>query len=280
MTDNQKSVAGEDQKPNISAYLQAPRKKRKNYVLIAARQGLERSTVQYIEGYVKKYHSNLAVAKPVTIQDLRRQLNRNVSLLILDDEFAPLVPMLHMLRKIREKRRKETIPILFLTRNPPDLIAAYHQTLAGFQEIDEFVEYSNIERSQILGRVKIGIEQKNRRRSRRFNVEIGMTYFLLRKDSQLQGRIIDLSMHGALIESVNDEVFQIGDQLKLMVPVERFIGIDGGEFLRISAKVRRVFINGITAGVSFEYVSENQNVKLTKIIASIISDAIVGAGRD
>jgi hypothetical protein len=45
-----------------------------------------------------------------------------------------------------------------------------------------------------------------------------------------------------------------------------------GDFLKLSAKVRRVFIGGTQAGISFEHLSEQQILQLTQFLTDMVND--------
>jgi hypothetical protein len=124
---------------------------------------------------------------------------------------------------------------------------------------------------QVLGRVKIGIEHQNRRKSRRYTVNIDLGFFHLTHNRVFQGKFIDMSIHGALIKSAELDRFHIGDQLKINLPISKFLGVENGEFMNVSAKVRRVFISGNTAGISFEYLSERQQYLILQYVTSMVN---------
>jgi c-di-GMP-binding flagellar brake protein YcgR len=97
----------------------------------------------------------------------------------------------------------------------------------------------------------------------------------LTKDASFKANIIDLSVHGALIVAEKLDRFNLSDQIKISIPAAQVLGISQGEFLKISARVRRVFIGGSTAGVSFEFVTEKQENQLTRILTSIAREDLV-----
>ena len=254
----------------IEAYLSGPRKKRKNYVIFALGDRFDKDISYVMDSYVRKNHSALSVSNPRTPDDLTRQFGRNISLLIISDEFCDPMTVMQLIRALKEKRRNELIPVLFLTKHAEALVALYHKELLAYHEGDEYIEYSSVERSSILARIKYGIENKNQRRSRRYSVKLPMTFYHLNRDEMLHGDIIDLSLHGALILAERDVLFQLGDQIKLIIPVSKYVQHDQGDFLRVSAKVRRVFISGNKVAVSFEHVTEMQNFLLSQLLIHLV----------
>lgn len=257
---------------SLTDFLTAPRKRRKNYVIVAAPANFDTDLLGGIEGYVKRSFPGLAISKPRSLEELVRQMGRNIALLILCDGFdnAEEQRLLDVIRVMKEKRREEAIPVLFLTRNAARLVRAYHETLLPYHETDEYLELSGITRPQLFGRIKEGIENKNRRRGRRYKVSLPASFYLLSKDKTFHAELQDLSIYGALLHSEGEQLLRAGDQLKLHIPISGVLPPHEGEFLRLSGKVRRVFISGNLAGVSFEHVSDQQLKKLTLLLTKLV----------
>lgn len=256
---------------SISDFLQAPRKKRKNYVIFALGDDFDTDLGFAMEGFVKKAFTNLAVSTPSSPPDLLRQFGRNISLLVISDEFSNHEEVMEIVLNLKTKRHSETIPVLFLTRNPERLVEEYHSKLLQYQESDEYVFYPNASMQQIFGRIKLGIETKNKRRSRRYKINQPVRFFHLQRNQNMEGRLLDLSAHGALLETTPECLFKIGDQLRINIPVGSANTGERGDFLKIGAKVRRVFISGCLAGISFEYMSESQIGCLTRFLTQRVT---------
>ena len=265
-------ATGSDQKPSnkIEAYLSVPKKKKKNYIVIALGENFDRDLSNTMEAYIRKNHAQHSISSPRTEEEFTRQFSRNISLLIINDEFIDRMTMMNLIRILKQRHRNELIPIIFLTKNPDILVSTYHQELLMYHEGDEYVDYSSLDKSTIIARIKYGIENKNQRRSRRYAIKIPMSTYHLNKDETLRGEIIDLSMHGALIIVENDVLFKLGDQLKLIIPIAKYILDQSGDFLRISAKVRRVFISGNKVAISFEHVTETQARLVAELLIQLV----------
>ncbi len=268
-----KSVPGTESKTvaAVSEFLTAPRKKRKNYVIMALGQRFNQATSHLIERYVKASYKNLGLSRPKNIDELRRQFGRNISLLIVDDQFTDLDALCQLIKALKVKRRDETIPVLFLTKNSEKLIAEYRRHLLAFQEVDDFCSYQGLDDKQILGRIKTGIENKNRRKARRYNTLLDVSFYHLSLDKTLKGHITDISVHGASLKSQEIERFKVGDQLKISIPIANYLSAEQGEYLRVSAKVRRVFIAGSTAAISFEYLTTTTHYRLVDFVTAMLS---------
>jgi hypothetical protein len=255
----------------LEAYLQGPRKKRKNYVILALGDTFDRQISGGLESFIKKSYPALALSTARTTDELTRQFGRNISLLIVNDTFADRAHVMSLIKALKEKRRDENIPVLFLTKDAEALIKAYHTTLLLYRESDEYLVYTDTTLPQILSRVKHGIDAKNRRKSRRYPVSLPITYFHLTHNTLSDGRIIDLSMHGALITAGQNTIFRLGDQVKLNIPVSQFLHMPDGDFIKISGRVRRVFISGNQVAISFEHVSEKQAQLIGQLLIAIVS---------
>lgn len=258
---------------NVSDFLTAPRKKRKNYVILAVSKPLDADFSGLVEGFMRKSFPSLSLSQPKTITELTRQFGRNISLLIISDEFdnAGEKSIIELIKVLKEKRRDEAIPILFVTRQAQKLIKDYHQELLAFHETDEYIEYPVANRQQLFSRIKAGIETKNKRRGRRYKISLETNFFLLSKDQHFSGEILDLSLYGAMIQAEDGCMFRSGDQLRLSIPITGLLPSTDGDFLKISARVRRVYISGTAAGISFEHLSVSQLQKLTALLSSLVT---------
>ncbi len=254
----------------LEAYLQGPRKKRKNYVILALGENFDKLIANGIENFVKKVYPNLALSTAKTTDELTRQYGRNISLLIINDSFSDRAQVMQLIRTLKEKRRDENIPVLFLTKDAEALIKAYHSQLLIYRESDEYLVYPATTLPQILARVKNGIDAKNRRKSRRYPVNLPITFYHLTLDSEAEGRLIDLSMHGALLSANPNSIFRLGDQIKVSIPTTEFLHLRDGDFIKVSGRVRRVFISGNQVALSFEHVSEKQSQLIGLLLLSIV----------
>ena len=253
---------------SVADYLQAPRRKRRSYIVTA----LGAKTSEYqgsIESYIRGQFQNASVMHLKTVEDLLRAFKRQLLLAVIDDEFADRDVLLNLIARFKTQNANQSIPFLFLTKTPDRLIEGYGRILQPFQEGDDYINYTKFGISHITSRIRAGLLTQYKRRSRRYKIDINLKYFLLADDQMHSGRIVDLSVHGGLIESRDDHVFRMGEQLTLHLPVQsRQVG-DQSEFLHIPCRVRRVLISGNVAGVSFEHLSEAQCFAITVFITEL-----------
>lgn len=265
------TAADDKRKNDVAEYLQAPRRKRRSYVLVACGKGIPAEVQGGIDQFLKVNSKNVAISHPRTPDELMKQFSRQIVLLVFDDEFCDLDEGMRMVAELKRKKNSAVVPVLFLTRQPERLIESYNKLLLPYQEGDEYVNYSKVPVSHVFSKVRAGLSNKNRRRSRRYKVDVPISYYVLEKDAYFEGRLTDLSLHGAMIRSEDNRIFGEGEQVKLHLPVEGVFKQNEGDFLKMSARVRRVFISGNQAGVSFEHVNESQLVKLTTYLTDLVN---------
>lgn len=258
-----------DAKANsVADYLQAPRRKRGNYVITA----LGERTVEFqggIDAFVKAQFKNASLLHVKSTEELVKAFRRRILLVVVDDEFMDLPACLRLVAKFKSRGNAGAAPCLFLTRNPESLIQTYGQYLQAFQEGDDYINYAKFGLPYITSRIKAGLLFQYRRRSRRYKIDVPLQYILLSDDQKHAGRMIDLSVHGGLLEATDGYIFRVGEQLKLHMPLASGSLEKRGEFLHVSAKVRRVMISGSKAGISFEYLSEPQSLAITAFITEL-----------
>ena len=229
----------------VTSYLKTPKRKKRSFVTIALGPSFDPDLGIAIETFVNENFS-LGVLIPKNERELKRALLRQISLIVLDDEFIGLTECMRLVRGFKEKRHIDSAPTLFLTREPERLIKAYRDILLPYQESDEYVVYPSMPIKQVLSCIKSAIDKKSRRRSRRYSVDIPVTYSYLGETVIHHGRFTDLSVHGALIkaEGGDPKPFKESRQLRLTIDVRKHLTPDEGEFLKVSARVQRVFISG------------------------------------
>jgi len=268
-TDEKNKPAGLDD------YLNSPRKKQKNYICMAYSRSFNPETASKIQSFLKSKYESHMLAYPRTIEDLTKQFSKKIKLLIIDDEFCELSDAMQIVKMLKMKDRKANVPVLFLTARPEVLVEKYNQFLSVFHEGDDYVDYTRGSIPQILSKVNSGLSKQNRRKSRRYKVDLPISYFSLTQNKDMKGRLIDFSLHGAVLKTAEkDHIFRDLEQIKLHLPLGAADRAEYGDFLKISAKVRRVEIAGDLAAVSFEYISEKQLAVLTSLLMSLVNTQV------
>lgn len=262
-------------KHTVSEFLQAPRKKRKNFIVVALGKSSSPELKSLIVNHCRKAYPKYAVATPDTQEDFLRQFTRNIMLAVVDDEFIGRANTLNLVKKMKERKRENGVPVVFLTKQPQDLIEGYQKVLKVWHEIDDYIQVDSSPRHALLQKIKQGVEEKNKRRSKRFKVSLPVKFSILGKDdSRLAGVLHDISIHGALLEGDSQRLFTSKDQMVIHIPISRVVTDFGSDVLRITAKVRRVFISGNIIGVSWEFVSDEKLVALTRLVIAAVDSTL------
>lgn len=254
----------------VADFLQAPKKQQRNYIVFAAGPNLtaemKDSIAKYLEGLAKIY----TLVQPRSAEDLARQVSRQIHMMIVDDSFAERTKLLKLVRFMKEKRTATGLPVTFLTRDPAGLTADYRSELLVHQESDDFIGLKNIESVELVGRIKQAVETRNRRRSRRFKVNMSVSWQTLGATTWSTCDLVDISLHGAqIVDPGSDVVFRVKDQVRLQIPLTGQVSAAEGEILRLSARVRRVSLGGSRAGLSFEHLTDRQVIALTQLILGL-----------
>lgn len=268
---------GEDEKslPNtggVADFLQAPKKKQRNYIVFAAGPNLTADMKDAITKFLETLSKLFVLVQPRSAEELARQISRQIHLLIVDDSFAERTKLLRLVRFMKEKRSAKGLPVMFLTRDPAGLTDDYRRELLVHQESDDFIGLKGSEPTEIVGRIKQAIETRNRRRSRRFKAALPISWQMLGASQWSVCELVDISLHGAQIaEPSSSVVFQVRSQVRLQIPVAGQVNAADGEILRLSARVRRVSVDGGMAGLSFEHLTDRQVLALTQLITNLAS---------
>jgi hypothetical protein len=252
-------------------YLQAPRKKRKSYVVLATGPSVDQDTVQAIQRFMRTHYEKLSFVVVKSLEDLVKYSTRNIVLAIVDDRLSTRTETLNTIRRLKEQKNDGPMPTLFLTRESQELINEYQKILKVWHEVDEYIVVTEAARHAIFTKIKSGLEQRNQRRGRRYKVTIPIHFKLLDEGEKMfKGTILDFSIHGALL-SVEEGAhhFALKDQILCHIPISQYIKGDADVF-RVSAKVRRVLISGDKAGISWEYISETKVATMTSLLTSIV----------
>ena len=256
-------------------YLQAPRKKRKSYIILAASQNIDTDTIQAIQRFIKSQYPKLTFVTIKNPDDLLKYSQKNIVLAIIDDQLTKREETLKIIKKLKEQKSEGPLPTLFLTKEPEELVSAYKKELHAWHEVDEYIEFPDAPRHAIFRKIKTGIETKYQRRGRRYKVNIPVFFQVLDSgEKKFPGTIVDFSIHGALL-TVNQSQhhFSAKDQIIVHIPLSKYIKGEADIF-RLSARVRRVLISGDKAGISWEYLSDEKVTTMTKLLMSIVNVAL------
>jgi hypothetical protein len=250
----------------VDHYLESPKKKRKLYLVFAVGPKFDLDLKNAIEKSFKEATPGLSISQPKKLEDLIKFTSRDVKLLIADDSFSDQEELLEVIKKVKLQKGAEPLPVVFLTEQAEDLIKIYNKKLRVYQEVDNYINFKSLSIQQIISRLQKLSHTKERRRSKRFNVDIEISYSNLTSSKNGSGRLTNLSLHGGVLQSTANEIFKAGDQIKVSIPTSKFFTSESGDFLKLACKVRRVFMGGDRSAVSWEYMSENRQEGLAKFL--------------
>lgn len=259
-------------------YLSAPKKKRKNFIVLALGPRFDPDLSRAIGLFCKSQFPRHSVAVPKKKDEFLRQASRNLSLVIIDDQFLPLSELTETIKDLKEKKSDTNIPFLFLTQNSESLISEYNKSMLDYQDLDEYVELDKSSRIQLFARIKYGVDHRFQRRSRRFKMEIPIQFQVHKTQQMLQGTLLDLSVHGGFIRSAGGHVFSLTDQIRIFLPLSAALKERKDDVLRLTAKVRRVDIGGDRAGVSWEFMSAEKSNVITQFLFAIFEKFLSKSG--
>jgi hypothetical protein len=261
--------------PGVVDYLQSPRKKRKNFIVIATGPAVDSETKQAMVRFAKQQYPKFAVSTPQTKEEFVRQFTRNIVLAIVSDDFTG-TETLPLVKRMKQEKHESAVPVLFLTNSPDSLIKSYSELLAPWQEVDEYVITNLTPRQYLFAKIKSGVDERYRRRSRRYKVSFPAAFTVLNQgDRKFSGTILDLSIHGALLRVNDDYTFNKNDQIMIHIPLGKFVKSTGTDILRVGGRIKRIFIAGDTAGIAWDNLSEYKIASLTSLLTSIIDQTIV-----
>lgn len=254
-------------KPGIVDYLSAPRRKERTYLVAALHREMKQELRQAIENHLKASFPQLAVTFPKTRKELKRLLTRKVALLVTSDNFTKIETLMDLIKQMKERDNAGT-PVIFLTEKPEQLIQKYHERLLIYEENDDYVTVTDNDITVLASKSNIALAGE-RRRSKRFSVTIAAELYSLRRNLRCPADIENISIHGCIIKSRADLVFQKNEQIQIRLVTSRFMPSDKGEFLRVSARIQRVFMGGGTAAAKWEHLSDAQTGRLSRYVFAI-----------
>lgn len=259
-----------EKQKSIVDHLQGPQIRKKNYVTLAFGSDVDSVVLEKIEYFINMKYEKLTVVKIKDLKELAKMYSRNILLLIISEKFAPLEKKIEIIKRFKLNHTETGMPVLFITGNSDRLLRFYNDNLLAYQEIDDYVESNMNTLALITNKVEQMLTKGSKRRSRRFPVPFRVSYFDLKSGKNYDGVIVDLSMHGALLQKHKKApVFSLGDQIKVAIPLARRVDNLQGEKIYLSAKIRRVIIGGEKAGISWEYLSREKASDLLEYVTEV-----------
>lgn len=259
-----------DSKAAVAEYLASPRKKRKNFIVFAVSPAFDRDLLRDLRAFCRAQFPRYSIAQPKNVEELQRQFQRNLSLVIVDPHFFEN-ESLEVIKDLKNVKKESDTKILFLTRDPKSLLQIYKDAHFSSSENDDYVDISVISKGQLFSRIKNTIDIDSRKKTRNFRAEQIVYFQIFDSDVKHQGVIKDLSIYGAGLKSAGVRTFSKKDQIVVYFPVQNVVKNAGCDILRISAKVKNIDIASKTVNLAWFDLSENKRNLLLKIISASLS---------
>lgn len=273
-TSSQKSSAT----PEMSDFLQAPKKKRKSFVVLAVGPNIDKDNVVAIQKFFADQFPKLILLTTSSLDELAKLASKNIILSLIDDELSERRETLRITKYLKENKKDGPLPTLFFTKDPPALITDYQTHLKLWHEVDDYANVLDENRHALFAKIKSILEVRNQRRSRRFKTSIPITFQILDYgDHRFKGELLDFSLHGALLSTSDPgHRFNTKDQIVIHFPLGNYVQ-GKADFFRVSARVRRVLIAGDKAGISWEYLTDEKVATLTEVLTAIVDSSLARA---
>jgi hypothetical protein len=243
---------------SVKSLFSKDKKTKKTYIFMCLGADFSAKLRSTIEGFLKAKFPEMPIIQLRQSADISKQALRNIGLIILDEGFGDFNESIRELESLKSKKVKDNVPTLFLTRDSRRVIDVYKQNMKVFQEVDDYIRYENLPVEVLYEKLTRAVRDKNRRKTKRFTLKLKVRFRVLNVPEVFQGVLKDISLHGGLLVADTFDQFHIGDQIHISLPIGRYNNYETGEFVSLSAKVRRIMIDGQNVGISFEHVSDKQ----------------------
>ena len=100
--------------------------------------------------------------------ELSKRFNKNISILIIEDTFDDIEIIMTLVSALKKRRKEQAIPTLFITESRIQLIDNYHKYLYLYHETDDYLVYNSQTNNELFTKIKTGIDNKFRRKSKRY----------------------------------------------------------------------------------------------------------------
>ncbi|MEN9809977.1 MAG: hypothetical protein RLZZ488_1544 [Pseudomonadota bacterium] len=174
-----------------------------------------------------------------------------------------------MVELAKELKERKKVTVLFMTKNERDLIHAYREKMALYEEMDDYVG-SPPDPTELFKKLqKAGTVEA--RAAKRFVVDVPVNVVRVDSLERQAAMLDDLSLVGCGLTFEQDYGFRKDEQIRVQLPIVNF-GIfhpQYGDFLKLSLKVRRLSIRGQSIGCSIEHLTPMQHDCLVNLLEDI-----------
>lgn len=259
-----------NEKNTIEDYLTGPRKKKRDYVILASNSNHTNELKANIYDFCRKFYPSHIFNHVYSTDELSKRFNKNISILIIEDNFDDIEIIMTLVAALKKRRKDKAIPTLFITENRHQLIDNYHKYLYLYHETDDYIVYESKTNNALFTKIKTGIDEKFKRRSKRYQVSLTVEFYDLNSDENYSAKLKELSIHGGIISAPKNKIFKMGDQIKIKIPIKGDCDHKYGDFIKLTGKIKRVLIAGNEGAVQFEYMNDVQYEQINKLLTSVV----------
>lgn len=257
---------------DVSRYLQkvAGSVRTKRYVLLLQRTRLmPDNEVKLIMKAVEHGLPGYSVIRLDDPAEGLKVLNvKNVEIVMLHHSLLSSEAELVELAKDLKERKKVTV--VFVAKNERDLIEAYREKMALYEEMDDYV-LSPPDPTELFRKLQKA-SSVEARAAKRFAVDVPVKVVRVDSLEQHTAELDDLSLVGCGLTFPPEVSFRREEQLRVQLPLHMF-GIfhpQYGDYLKIAVKVRRLSIRGQSLGCSIEHLTPLQHDGLVSLLEEIM----------
>ena len=266
----------ESREERINQLLKPEKKKVDEAILLATGSKFKTSLLKEIISEIKKKYKDKSVYHVKDPKEFAKFLGYSIQSLIIEDSFGGLSVNLSLVNALK---KKGPLPVLFLTSDEEILIQKYSKIFEKVELKDNYLELETLRVAQVvdylLSVIPMSFTSKERRRSKRFFVDIPIFYQDFSQESLIKANLVEMSLHGGVLKSESRLVLKRQVQIVITIPTS-FYNLDEAEdFFRVSSKVKRVMLSGKEAAFEWEHLNSEQTAKLTKLIASIDKERMI-----
>ena len=244
-------------------------KKEKIFILIACSEKVDTSLVSELNQHIMKKYPSYVPQLVKSAPELAKSLVKKIALLVIDDFFSDIDVMM---RVISTLKNKSSIPVLFLSSNPPLLINHYSKNFGSKYPADSYIDITQ-ETDNVTQKIDSLLNVSHsrrveRRRSKRLKTLLPVECYDFNSQTVVMANIIEISLHGAIIEYEKYFKNSIHTQLQIALNINRNIIEGTDDIIKIAARIERLFLSGYKVAVSWSYLSLANTAILTKIITT------------
>jgi len=198
-------------------------------------------------------------------EGLKALILKNIEIVIIDSSLFNNTSI--SIDYALECKKRKKCPILFVAKDPQKLIQEYREKLFMYEESDNYFS-EPLDIDEFTKKLQ-QVGSSAGRSAKRFAINIPLKLYRLNNNTQYSVTLTDLSLVGFGLILNHEDIFSQHEQIQIKIPLSIFkiFHAQYGEFLPLSAKLRRLSINGDNLGFSIEHITPMQIEVLCEILS-------------